>query len=152
MIFDNVKIETAPFDAFLNSKKAKIYQLLEGPRWDKNYDYKAREKKKSEDIREFYNKSPDKLESFKELMLICREVGADNHDLKQGVSLYIKELALVRDDFFKMFEMVVVEKLERFINEYQVIQLAFKVTTPNELYKLINKITDDCIRNTWMYR
>ena len=151
MIFDNVKIDTTQFDDFLNSKKAKIYQLLKGPRWDKTYDYKAREKKKSEDIREFYNKSPDKLGSFKELINICREAGTDSSNLKQGISLYIKELALVSDDFLKMIEMVVAEKLEAFINEYQVIQLAFKVTTPNELYKLINKITDDCIRNTWMY-
>lgn len=150
-IFENAKIDTVQFDGYVNDKKARLYQLLEGPRWDRSYDYETREKKKSEDIKEFYANSSNKLESFKELINIYCEDGTDSYDLKHGIELYVEELSLVREDFLKMIDIVIDGGFEAYVNEHQIIQLAFKFTTAKEICKLIGKIQDEGIQNTWMY-
>lgn len=150
--FNRYSISTEEIKPFLNSDVFQSYQILIGPDWSEERDYRKRHEVHETMIQTYLN-SGDCVESpFSKLFDVFSCLNKPNYNAIIGINMAVQKTSDVKETYINVIRYIIKTGKYSGIRLDDVVRTLFQFLSSQEVYSFIREsITDEESLNCWLY-
>lgn len=140
------------FSEYFKGELFFLYQLLRGPNYGKEIDYKEYEILKRQSIEQYI--SDCDLVMFKRLIDVCNDInepdGHTNWQIREGLTIAFEAISLKKDCYVDAIKYYIEKNTPNNLCPYHLVSVLFSLLSDSEVFDLINN-NEYSQKNAWLY-